>query len=145
MEMNIVLKALAEETRLKIVKMLLRHNYCVRALSRNLGLSEAAISQHLKVLREAGLLVGEKKGYFMHYDVDRKALRQLASEIEELARIEREICNPERVGCEAAKQKRCHVQKNGTKCSDEVKSFCHGDNGGERGSQKNGNCQCHKS
>lgn len=145
MEMTIVLKALAEETRLKIVKMLLRHNYCVRALSRKLGISEAAISQHLKVLREAGLLIGEKKGYFMHYDVDRKVLHQLASEIEELAAIEREICNPKHAGCEEAEQKRCHVQKTGSKCSDEVQSFCHGDNGGERGSHNNGNCQCHKS
>lgn len=50
--------------------MFLQHNYCVRALSRNIGLSEVAILQHLKVLREAGLLTGEKKGYYMHYDVD---------------------------------------------------------------------------
>ena len=85
MELMTVLKSIADETRLKVLKMLLQHNYCVRALSRNVGLSESAISQHLKVLREAGLLVGEKKGYFMHYDVERNTLHELASNIEELA------------------------------------------------------------
>lgn len=95
METVKVLKALADETRFKILLLLLQHNYCVRALSKKLGLTESAISQHLKVLREAGLLVGEKKGYYMHYDVDRKALRTLASKIEELTEIQREVCRPE--------------------------------------------------
>src|SRR5690554_3693327 len=113
MEITKVLKAIADETRLKILKMLLKHNYCVRALSRKLELSESAISQHLKVLREAGLLVGVKKGYFMHYDVDRDTLKELSSKIEEFATIEREVCNPENVGCESSEQKRCHVQKSG--------------------------------
>ena len=82
MEMTIVLSALAEETRLKIVKMLLRHNYC-ESVVRKLGISKQ-LFQHLKVLREAGLLIGEKKATYA-YDVDRKVLHQLASEIEELA------------------------------------------------------------
>lgn len=90
-----VLKALADETRFKILVLLLRHNFCVRALSKKIELTESAVSQHLKVLKEAGLLVGEKKGYFMHYDVDRNALRMLASKIEELADIQRELCRPE--------------------------------------------------
>lgn len=122
-----VLKAIADETRFKILKMLLEHNYCVRALSRKLELSESAISQHLKVLREAGLIVGVKKGYFVHYDVDRDTLHELASKIEELAAIEREVCNPENVGCESSEQKRCHVQRSSHKCFNEVQSFCHGE------------------
>lgn len=125
MEVTKVLKAIADETRFKILILLLQHNYCVRALSRKLELSESAISQHLKVLREVGLLVGEKKGYFMHYDVDRNTLHELASKIEELAAIEREVCNPENVGCESSERKRCHVQKSSHNCSNKVQSFCH--------------------
>lgn len=97
METIKVFKALADETRFKILLLLLQHNYCVRALSRKLGLTESAISQHLKVLRDAGLLVGEKKGYYMHYDVDRNALRSLASKIEELTEIKREVCSSESI------------------------------------------------
>ncbi|NLC03350.1 MAG: winged helix-turn-helix transcriptional regulator [Tissierellia bacterium] len=88
MDLLVILKALADKTRLKIIELLLKHDYCVRALSRKLGLSEAAISQHLKILREADLLVGEKKGYYMHYKVDRDVLHRFASKIDELAKIE---------------------------------------------------------
>ena len=57
-----VLKALAEERRLRMVELLLRKERCVRDLARELGISESAASQHLKVLREAGLLTGVKRG-----------------------------------------------------------------------------------
>jgi len=59
-------------------------------------------------LREAGLLFGEKRGYFMHYDVDRKQLRALASEFEELAAIQREVCKPEDKGCMQGKENTHH-------------------------------------
>jgi len=59
MDKNKLLKAIADDTRMNILTLLLRHNYCVRALANELNLSEATISQHLKVLREAGVLVGE--------------------------------------------------------------------------------------
>ncbi|HHX24320.1 MAG: ArsR/SmtB family transcription factor [Tepidanaerobacteraceae bacterium] len=111
METIKVFKALADETRFKILILLLQHNYCVRALSIELGLTESAISQHLKVLREAGLLVGVKKGYYMHYDVDRDMLDGLALQIKELATIRREVCSPEKAACGSSEQKRCHLQK----------------------------------
>ena len=110
MDKSVILKAIADETRMKIIILLLKHNYCVRALARNLELTEATISQHLKVLREAGLLVGEKRGYFMHYDVQREAFHELAAEIEALAAIEREVCTPEMGGCEPSAQANCHVK-----------------------------------
>lgn len=87
-----ILKAIADETRMNIIKLLLNYNYCVGALARRLNLTEAAISQHIKVLREANLLVGEKRGYFMHYDVNREQLRSIALEIEALVYIKREAC-----------------------------------------------------
>jgi len=105
------LKAIADNTRFNILTLLLQHNYCVRALSKKLNLSESAISQHLKVLKEAGLLTGEKKGYYMHYDVNRELLHKLSAKIKELAAIEREVCKPEKAGCDSAGQKKCHVQR----------------------------------
>jgi len=56
------LKTLADETRLNLVKLLLTHDLCVGALAKRLAVSEAAVSQHLKQLREAGLVKGEKAG-----------------------------------------------------------------------------------
>ena len=86
MELAAALKALADENRLLIVRLLGRRDYCVRALARQLGVSQAAVSQHLKVLREAGLVSGEKRGYFLHYRVEGEALLAASSALAALAR-----------------------------------------------------------
>lgn len=140
-----VLKAVADETRIQIISLLLKHNYCVGALARRLNLSEAAISQHLKVLREAGLLIGEKRGYFMHYDVDRRQLHALAAKFEELAAIEREACNPEEENCMQKKREKCHVYKSDMECSEEVRFACHGPMTEEEVKTHHEHCQCHES
>ena len=137
MDKTLLLKALADETRMKIVTLLLQHNYCVRALARKLEISEAAISQHLKVLREAGLLMGERKGYFMHYDVNRVVLHQLAREIDALAEIERATCSPEQGGCQGKEAANCHNHRNRGACSENGQEHCHGRE------HAGGPCQCH--
>ena len=117
-------RALADDTRRKIISLLLGHNYCVSELARVLKISESAVSQHLKVLKEADLLTGEKRSYYMHYDIDREKLRELAREIASMAELERQVCT----GSAGAA---CDCQKNGESCSDEVKLFCHGTPGME--------------
>jgi len=80
-----VLKALADETRLKLVTLLLGHDYCVGALAEHLNISKAAVSQHLQLLRKAGVVKGEKRGYYTHYGVDREVLTEAAKELLALA------------------------------------------------------------
>jgi ArsR family transcriptional regulator len=79
------LKALADEKRLKILRMLLNSDLCVGALANHLGVSKPAVSQHLQILRKAGLVKGEKRGYWTHYMVDRDALARIAAELSELS------------------------------------------------------------
>ena len=67
MKLDGMLKALGEPMRLKIYQALLERKHCVRSLSRKFGVSESAISQHLKVMKDAGLVCGEKYGYHTHY------------------------------------------------------------------------------
>jgi Predicted transcriptional regulators len=118
-----VYRALADDTRRSIITLLLGHNYCVSELARTLGISESAVSQHLKVLKEADLLFGEKRGYYMHYDIDREKLRALAREISGLADLERVECTGPEGGC--------GCPESGDSCSDDVKFFCHGTPGME--------------
>jgi DNA-binding transcriptional ArsR family regulator len=80
-----ILKALSDETRIRLLQLLLAEVLCGRALARRLGISEAAVSQHLKVLKEAGLVEGKKRGYWNHYSVQRKAIRESICELERLA------------------------------------------------------------
>lgn len=81
-----ILKALSDETRFRLLELLLSEKLCGKALAGNLGISEAAVSQHLKVLKEAELVVGEKRGYWMHYSVQQESLKQVIHELDRLAR-----------------------------------------------------------
>ena len=49
---------------------------CVNALAHQLGVTQSAVSQHLRVLRQARLVRGERRGTFVHYSLDRDALEQ---------------------------------------------------------------------
>lgn len=84
------LKALGDNTRLKIVKLLLIKRFCVGALARRLGISESAVSQQLKILREAGLVLGEKEGYYVHYSVKIDKLKKVGEYISNLKNISQE-------------------------------------------------------
>lgn len=62
-----VARALAAEPRLCILMLLAKHSLCVCSLAERLSLSQPAVSQHLRVLREAGLIQAEKRGNYVHY------------------------------------------------------------------------------
>jgi DNA-binding transcriptional ArsR family regulator len=62
-----VFAALAVESRVRIVQLLAKDTFCVGALSRLTGISAGAVSQHLRVLKSAGLVEPERRGYFVHY------------------------------------------------------------------------------
>jgi ArsR family transcriptional regulator len=87
------LKALADETRLNILRMLLNGDLCVGALAKHLGISKPAVSQHLQKLRMAGLVKGEKRGYWTHYIVDTKVLARIAKELNGLAAKKKSLEN----------------------------------------------------
>ena len=69
-----IFKALSAEPRVRIVQLLRDHALCVGALSTRLDITQGAVSQHLRVLRDAGLVVSEKRGYYVHYRLDEKTL-----------------------------------------------------------------------
>ena len=84
MDINMI-KALSDGTRLRIIERLSRRVHCVKALSYYLGVSESAISQHMKILRDAGLVEGVKYGYYTHYRLRRDALGSLADDLKAIS------------------------------------------------------------
>lgn len=137
MNTTFILKALADETRMCIVKLLLGHGYCVKSLAMRLNISEAAVSQHLKILREAELINGEKRSYFMHYDVDKVVLRNLAMSIDELADIEREECRCEHSACIQDGMQCMHGNSDDAHMTSANQCHPH------RHHQSRSNCDCH--
>ena len=86
------LQVLADPTRMQIIDLLIRKNYCVGALAEILEISAPAVSQHLKVLQSEGLVAGEKFGYHVHYSVNRLLLQELAGELQALAEEPQGCC-----------------------------------------------------
>ena len=84
MELDRMLKALGEPMRLKMYQALLERKHCVRSLSKKLGISESAISQHMKVMKDAGLVYGKKFGYHTHYLPQQIAIDFLAEQFKKM-------------------------------------------------------------
>ena len=104
-----ILKALGEPKRYLLMQLLAERGYCVRALARKSCLSESAVSQHLKVLREAGLVYGVKRGYYTHYSVDKDALGRVIDALEALRTVHRKPCEGPFYGCPEAEAVRCQA------------------------------------
>ena len=87
-----VFRCLADENRMQIVRLLSRRKYCVRALSKELGISESAVSQHIRLLKEAQLIErGDKNGYNLHYKVKTETLQILSVHLAEMAENVQEV------------------------------------------------------
>lgn len=74
------LKALADETRLRMLDLLLRHgeSLCVCEITEQFELRQPTISHHLRLLREAGLIHGVKRGTWMYYSATEEGSRSMA-------------------------------------------------------------------
>ncbi|HLD35835.1 MAG TPA: metalloregulator ArsR/SmtB family transcription factor [Planctomycetota bacterium] len=80
-----ICSALSVEARVKILAMLKNNRrLCVNALTCRLGISQSAVSQHLRILKSAGLVKAEKIGYWVHYSVNPKILKNFNASIRKL-------------------------------------------------------------
>jgi ArsR family transcriptional regulator len=80
------IKALAHPARLAIVRALMQlDGCCCGDIVRNLPLAQSTVSQHLKILREAGIIRGEISGPRTCYCLDRAALASVAGAMEALS------------------------------------------------------------
>ncbi len=69
-----IFKVLSVSTRVRMIDLLKSRSLCVNALARALDITPAAVSQHLRVLRDADIVIADKQGYFVHYRVNNKTL-----------------------------------------------------------------------
>lgn len=65
-----VFKALSDETRIKILILVSNKNICHKGISKHLGISDSAVSQHIKVLKDANIIRGYKEGYYIIYQLN---------------------------------------------------------------------------
>jgi ArsR family transcriptional regulator, arsenate/arsenite/antimonite-responsive transcriptional repressor len=93
-EQAALFRALADPTRLKLVKLLCRQRepsaLCVNALAYRLGISQSAVSQHLRVLKALKLVKAERRGYRVHYFINKDEIKHLRTLISSALSIEDE-------------------------------------------------------
>ena len=77
-------KALAAPVRLRILRLLRGRALCVNALAARLDVTQGAVSQHLRILRQAGIVLGEKRGYYVHYRLNEESLAAWRQELDKL-------------------------------------------------------------
>lgn len=80
-----IFKALGHPIRYKIVKFLYDGPKCVCKLNENIEFSQANLSQHLKILKEAGILSCEKVGMNMHYKISNDEIKSIIDSVDKLA------------------------------------------------------------
>jgi ArsR family transcriptional regulator len=73
-ELSTIFKALSDETRLRIIKLLEQGELCVCDITAALDMVQPKVSFHLSALKEAGLIKDRKQGKWIHYSLDDKDL-----------------------------------------------------------------------
>ena len=77
LESSDLFKILGVKTRVRIIEILKSKGPLgAKSISEVLGITVAAVSQHLKTLKQAGLVKNERQGYWIPYSIDEDALEQ---------------------------------------------------------------------
>jgi DNA-binding transcriptional ArsR family regulator len=88
---------LAEPTRLKLLRLLAQQRkpnaLCVNSLACQLGVTQSAVSQHLRVLKSAGLVKGERRGYRIHYFINQETLIKAQQQISSALDLKKQTNN----------------------------------------------------
>jgi len=77
-------KALGDESRLRILRALADQTFCVCDLAKELGISQPTLSHHVKILRDAGLVKGEKEGQWIFCSLNEEAFKACGIDIPRL-------------------------------------------------------------
>jgi len=72
-----VMKALSDETRLKIFDMLSQGELCACKILEAFQITQPTLSYHMKILQDCGLVSGRRDGVWMKYSIHRESLRSL--------------------------------------------------------------------
>jgi ArsR family transcriptional regulator, arsenate/arsenite/antimonite-responsive transcriptional repressor len=74
-----IFKALSDKGRLRVVKMLQKKPLCVCEITEILKLATSTVSNHLSILCDAGIVIGEKDGKWMNYRINTEPENNLIS------------------------------------------------------------------
>ena len=83
-KMALVFKALSDENRIRILKLLHGGEMCACKLLEALNISQPTLSHHMKILCDAGIVNGRKEGKWMHDSICSESSAELSVMLREL-------------------------------------------------------------
>lgn len=75
--MNIVFKALNDPTRREILELLKDRDMTAGEIAEQFNISKPSISHHLDLLKQAGLVIANKDGQFIHYSINTTVMDEM--------------------------------------------------------------------
>lgn len=79
-----IFKALGDENRIRILKMLKSGEKCACKLLEELNISQPTLSHHMKILCDAGIVTGRREGKWTHYSICCDGVKQIRGMMKEL-------------------------------------------------------------
>jgi ArsR family transcriptional regulator len=83
--------ALSDETRLAVLEMLQQGERCVCELQDQLDAAQSRLSFHLRVLKDAGLVIDRKDGRWVHYSLNGEAFAEVEEMLADLKPLRRPL------------------------------------------------------
>ncbi|HSR36844.1 MAG TPA: metalloregulator ArsR/SmtB family transcription factor [Desulfurivibrionaceae bacterium] len=105
-------KALSDLSRLRLIRILSscgQEQYCVADLAKKLGITQPAVSQHLKVLRNIGIVEPRKVGFRVYYTANPEQLQLHKANMDALCKLSEVPC-PASATCEKCPGAFCPVK-----------------------------------
>jgi DNA-binding transcriptional ArsR family regulator len=132
-------KALGDETRLRLVQLLAQqkpgHARCVGSLAKAFGTTASNVSQHLKLLKDLGLVEPSRRGYRIHYYLNQDRIAEYDHLRAELLNKTITTLEPidelEEINMSCKQDPNCkHPERkpNNENCTSEQIEKCHGEN-----------------
>ena len=87
-QITVIFKALCDENRVQIFRILQNGELCACHLLEALNLSQPTLSHHMKVLCDSGLVVGRKDGKWMHYSISEEGTEIAVKVLRELTKVD---------------------------------------------------------
>ena len=79
-----VFKALSDETRIRLLKLVQQRELCVCELMQALNMTQSRVSRNLGILKDAGLVKDRRDGLWVHYSLNEESFNVYAEPVLEL-------------------------------------------------------------
>lgn len=91
-QITVIFKALCDENRVQIFRILQNGELCACHLLEELNLSQPTLSHHMKILCDSGLVTGRKEGKWMHYSISAEGVQIAADCLKEITAVNENGC-----------------------------------------------------